>query len=118
MRTLRKTVDKLTDRSECILQMIAAAASEQELSVAIADIGVGDFKRAAREALVLNAKTGAYQARVSKILKQYPRAYEKWCQLEEETVKDLHLRGKTLREISAIVQRQPNAIKARLERLG
>jgi hypothetical protein len=52
------------------------------------------------------------------MLKHYPRAYEKWCPDEEVRVIELYSAGKTLREIAAVVKRQPQAVKLRLQRLG
>jgi hypothetical protein len=46
------------------------------------------------------------------------RAYERWSLEEEEQLRQLYRSGKNVRQISAVVGREPGAIKSRITRLG
>ncbi len=52
------------------------------------------------------------------IRKHHPRAYEKWTKDEEEKLSELYNDGKNTKEISKYLERQPGAIKSRLQKLG
>lgn len=53
-----------------------------------------------------------------KICQEYPKAYTKWTQEEEVTLREGLLRGMSVKELSAILGRQPGAIRSRLQKLG
>ena len=48
----------------------------------------------------------------------YARAYEPWDSAEELRLVTLKRKGRSIKEIAAILERQPGAIKSRLEKLG
>ena len=52
-----------------------------------------------------------------KVREQHPRAYERWSDEEDGEVISLHQGGATPAEIAQALQRQPNAIEMRMERL-
>lgn len=64
------------------------------------------------------ARSAAWENRMAEIKRRHPRAYEKWDESEEETVRSLFAAKTPVREIAAQLQRQPGAIRARLLRLG
>ena len=53
-----------------------------------------------------------------KVREQHPRAYERWSDEEDAQVMSLHQGGASPAEIAKELQRQPNAIEMRMERLG
>lgn len=59
-----------------------------------------------------------YAQRMAKIRTQYPRAYEKWTEDEDADLQRRHAEGASLRELAALLGRQPGAIESRLRRLG
>ena len=59
-----------------------------------------------------------YQERLDEIKKQYPNAYEPWQQEEDNFLKKLHYKNKSINEIAQILKRQSGAIRARLKKLG
>jgi DNA-binding CsgD family transcriptional regulator len=109
---------KLSAKSQQILEMLSSGMPEISILGQDDRITRRDLVDAAREALILNDAAVVRTARVAKMLKHYPRAYEKWCPDEEVRVIELYSAGKTLREIAAVVKRQPQAVKLRLQRLG
>jgi len=112
------TPSNLSPRSICILNLIAQGHSMEQISKTHPQYGPEDVALAASEALVLNRNTLSREERMKKIQQRYARAYEKWTEEEERFIVDLYNEGKTMREIAVISQRQPNAVKSRLERLG
>ena len=53
-----------------------------------------------------------------KIRHKYPRAYVKWSQDEDENLKKEYASGQQISELVQKFQRQPGAIRSRLQKLG
>jgi archaellum component FlaC len=53
-----------------------------------------------------------------KIRQKYPRAYVKWSRDEEENLKNEYASGQQIGELAQRFQRQPAAIRSRLQKLG
>ncbi|NQE32715.1 hypothetical protein [Microcoleus asticus] len=53
-----------------------------------------------------------------KIRQKYPRAYVKWSQDEDENLKQEYASGQQIGELVQRFQRQPSAIRSRLQKLG
>ena len=49
---------------------------------------------------------------------QYQKAYEKWTREEEKVLVSKFEHGLSIKEIAAILERQPGAINSRLRKLG
>ncbi len=109
---------KLSGRTMVILQKMSRGESDQQILKAHPEFDRTDIALAAREALILNSAAQTREERLAKIQQRYPRAYEKWSKEEEQRVGAMYRSGKTVSEIASDCQRQPNAIKSRLERLG
>ena len=58
-----------------------------------------------------------YRDRMRLVKDQYPRAYEPWDKFEEQRLRELHDEGCSINEISTELQRQPGAIRSRLDKL-
>ncbi len=108
----------LSEKSAHILRLLGSGLSDEEIIASDPAIKREHIVLAAREALVLNSSARTQQERIKRIVQRHPRAYEKWTHDEELRVAELYKLGKTLREIAASVQRQPSAVKNRLDRLG
>lgn len=109
---------KLSETSADILRMLSSGLTNEEMLALNPSLSESDIALAAKEALRLNFVAQTHQERLSKIVQRYPRAYDKWSPDEEQRVAELYKEGKTLREIAAVVERQPNAIRSRLEKMG
>ena len=55
---------------------------------------------------------------LTEIRKEHPRAYEKWEPPEDNELVDFYQGGKKIDEIAGLLQRQPGAIRSRLDKLG
>ena len=67
-----------------------------------------------------SSETGSekrYRDRMKLLKDQYPRAYEPWNKAEEQRLRELHDQGFGINEIATELQRQPGAIRSRLDRL-
>lgn len=67
--------------------------------------------------IVLAVKNGKI-VDLTKLREDFPRAYEPWKTHEENQLVDLFHRGQKIAEIAKSLQRQPGAVRARLEKLG
>jgi hypothetical protein len=111
---------ELSTISRTILEGIAAGRSyDQILSAGLATT-YHDIFHSAKEALdiVEQAAVGeSYAKRMDKIRQARPRAYEAWLPEENSGLICLFRAGTTIDEIAIKLQRQPSAIRRRLEKL-
>jgi len=56
--------------------------------------------------------------RLDDIKRQYPKAYERWEPEEDSLLKEKFAAGVKIKELAASFERQPNAIRSRLMKLG
>lgn len=56
--------------------------------------------------------------KTAEILKKYPRSATKWTTAEDEELKTEYNRGLSIQELAKQFQRQPSAIRTRLQKLG
>ncbi|MGH9800023.1 MAG: hypothetical protein ACRD82_06635 [Blastocatellia bacterium] len=66
----------------------------------------------------LGIESGQGPKRLDEIKRQYPKAYERWEPEEDRLLKEKFIAGATVNELAALFQRQPNAIRSRLTKLG
>ena len=59
-----------------------------------------------------------YENRIKSVKDQYPQAYERWNEAEEERLRHLRDQGCSVKQISKELQRQPGAVRSRLGKLG
>ncbi len=62
-------------------------------------------------------KTTSKEARIAKAKEKYPNAYEPWTKKEDDQLATLYQQGNNTFQISENLQRQPGAIKIRIEKL-
>jgi ATP-dependent DNA helicase RecQ len=60
----------------------------------------------------------AYQQRLRKIKAKHPRAYESWCDDEDDRLRQMVGEGQSVNEIAEFLQRQDGAIRSRVKKLG
>ena len=59
-----------------------------------------------------------YQERINKIRQKYANAYYPWTEIEDQKLIEYFKKNVTIEDISKILQRQPSALKGRLEKLN
>ncbi len=94
------------------------AAIPNRVQEAVASPG-GEINQRLGSGLNADQKT-AYRPKTQneKIRQKYPRAYVKWSQDEDENLKKEYASGQQIGELVQIFQRQPGAIRSRLQKLG
>ncbi len=67
---------------------------------------------------VIGKNESGYISYLENIKKSYPNAYNPWTQEDDDILKDLFLKNKTIEELSINFKRKSGAIKSRLKKLG
>ena len=99
-------------------------AENQSVEKAVADLTVNIEERQPRpfeKRETKGAMHGAHKGgkeRLTKIKQIHARAYEKWTQDEDVDLLSLFTKGMPLAQLAAHFQRQPSAIRSRLENVG
>jgi hypothetical protein len=109
---------RLSSKSVKVLTLIADGHSYGQIVDSHADISYRDIFDAAEEALRLNDPPSSYEARMVVIKQKYPRAYERWTQSEDAQLAAMYTQGTPLEELAVRFQRQPSAIRSRIEKLS
>ena len=64
-------------------------------------------------------KSGStYEQRMAEIRQAHPRAYEKWSEQEDSTLRTLFQADPNIKNITEKLKRQSGAIRSRLAKLG
>lgn len=111
-------MSKLSPKSFAVLSLIAEGYSYGQIIDGHPEITYLDIFHAAEEALKLSESVTSYQERMAKIKEKYPKAYEKWEASEDGQLRSMYSSGTGILELSTHFQRQPSAIRSRLEKLG
>jgi hypothetical protein len=109
---------RLSEKSVEVLRLIAEGHSYSQIVDGHFEISYRDIFDAAEEALRLNETSSEYEERMAAIKRKHPRAYERWTQDEDARLAAMHAEGKPVDELAARFQRQPSAIRSRLEKLA
>ena len=109
---------RLSEKSMKVLSLIAEGRSYSQIVNGHSHISYRDIFDAAEEALRLNDAPFAYEERMAAIKQKYPRAYERWTEDEDAQLMAMHTQLVPLEELVERFQRQPSAIRSRLEKLG
>jgi DNA-binding NarL/FixJ family response regulator len=107
----------LSAQSVTVLKLIAEGRSYEQILTLQPDLTYRDIFDAAREALEATGEVlSDYQERMAEIRRDHPRAYEPWTHEEDATLVRLAQVGRTVDEIAAQLQRQPSAIRGRMQK--
>lgn len=112
---------ELSKKSRAILEAIAMGLSYDQILKQDASLHYPDIFKAAAEALdfINSAQAGkSYDFRMAQIKTQYARAYAPWEAAEDDQLRQLVTSGKRVKEIAETLQRQPSAIRSRMEKHG
>lgn len=81
---MTKERKKLSSKSVAVLKLIAEGRTYEQVLALYPELTYLDIFNAAREALEVTGEIpSAYEERLAKIRKVYPRAYEKWTDEED-----------------------------------
>lgn len=111
----------LSVKSKRILKLISTGHSYEQIIAINPTYTYVEIFNAAKEAVELltdDEEMTPHETRIARIREKYPRAYESWQKEEEQRLIELHLANKTIDEIGNTLQRQPGAIRSRLDKLG
>jgi DNA-binding NarL/FixJ family response regulator len=114
-------MNELSEKSRAILELIAEGHSYDHILHRKSNIKYLDIFQAAAEVLEVaeQFKSGSsYEQRMAEIRQTHPRAYEKWSDEEDATLKKLFQSGSNAKEIANKLKRQPSAIRSRLAKFG
>ena len=129
---IRDTDVKVTD----ILRMLSQGYTHQQILDKYPKLSLGDVMMTASFALELIEQyvtpentisldhtikliaTSKKLVNLSRLRVEYPRAYETWKTEEDERLVELFNHGTRMSEIARIHERQPGAVKSRLQKLG
>ncbi len=130
--TLRDTGIKITE----VLDMISQGFGYNQILEKFPELSLGDVLVSAKfaadfirqyitadETIEVEGEivVAAHNRRIinlTKIRKEHPRAYEKWEPSEDNELTAFYRNGKKIDEIAGLLQRQPGAIRSRLDKLG
>ncbi len=73
-------------------------------------------RQSQRKPTPAEASTKAYS--VAKIRERYARAYQKWTDDDEAVLRSEFLQGRTTKQLSDLLQRQPSSIRSHLRKIG
>jgi hypothetical protein len=114
-------MNELNGKSRAILELIAEGHSYDQILQKTPNLKYLDIFQAAAEALevVEQFKSGSsYEQRMAEIRQAHPRAYDKWSNEEDATLKKLFQSGSNAKAIADQLKRQPSAIRSRLAKFG
>lgn len=130
--TLRDTGIKITD----VLDMISQGFGYNQILEKFPKLSLGDVLVSAKfaadflrqyitadetievEGEIIVAAHNRRIINLTEIRKEHPRAYEKWEPPEDNELTAFYRNGKKIDEIAQLLQRQPGAIRSRLDKLG
>ena len=114
---MAKKPKTLSAQSATVLKLIAEGHSYEQILALQPDLTYRSIFDAAHEALEVAGTTRVdYQERMDKIRRDHPRAYEPWTDEEDASLVRLAQAGRTVDEIAAQLQRQPGAIRSRMQK--
>lgn len=110
---------ELSEKSRAILEAMAKGHTYEQILVQDLAWTYHDIFRAAAEALQIARGTSSEKTySVDDIRQEHPRAYEKWDATQDEQLRQLFRAGKSVPEITQVLQRQTGAIRSRLAKLN
>ncbi len=121
-RTYRFDVKETTQgaRYLTITEEQEAGSDHKAHRVTVFEDHVEEFYQELKKALRLLGieESNRLPNRLDDIKRQYPKAYERWEPEEDRLLKEKFAAGVKIKELAASFERQPNAIRSRLIRLG
>jgi hypothetical protein len=95
----------------------AEGKPDEHNRVMVFEENIVDFIHAITEAMPF-MRPDAPPGRLSRLREKHARAYTKWTPEEDSRLRAEFTKGTSRAELAAILERQPSAIKSRLQKLG
>jgi hypothetical protein len=109
----------LSSKSTAILEIIARGYRYEQVLNSDPELSYIDIFDAAREALEILGQAGNLSTTpFAHVRVKHPRAYKNWEPAEDTRLAQLVQCGRSVEEAAALLQRQPSAIRSRIEKLG
>jgi hypothetical protein len=109
---------RLSTKAAGILARIARGYRYEQILDSDPDLTYMDIFDAAREALDTLAPGVGSAPPYADVRARHPRAYEKWDVEEDARLAQLVHSGRRMHDIATLLQRQPSAIRSRMDKLG
>lgn len=107
----------MTENSRMILQFLAEGCTVEEVFWHFPSLDYQDIGLAAQEAL-RGLKSTTYSQRMDRVKLRYPKAYARWSEDEQELLQREFRAGNSVQALAELLNRQPGAVRIRLEKLG
>ena len=118
---LPTTFDNILD-SKYNFTLSSRSNGERYLTIAEGNnritIAESDFLKFCNNIEAVSSKWGIKTYSVEEVREKHKKAYAKWTQEEEELLINSFAEGLNVKEIAAILERQPGAIASRINKLG
>jgi len=109
---------KLNPKDVAILRLIGEGHSYAQIVERHPETTYLDIFAAAREILRAAQAHETHCARLKRVKERYPRAYERWTEAEDASLKQMFAEHHSAREMAEALSRQPSAVHSRLVKLG
>jgi len=113
--------NKLSEKSQAILEAIAKGHTYEQILVQELTWTYNDIFQAAAEAIELAEFAGtrkSYDEQLAEIKQAHPNAYQPWTSEEDARLVERFRSGASLKQLAREFQRQPSAIRSRLQKLN
>ena len=104
------------DAARLLLRLLAEGQPLEEASRELTPEGVRAAAKLALDALKTRPRVESRAERIARLREKHPRAYEPWSEDEDAHLLRRFDEGARVADLSRELMRQPNAIRARLER--
>ncbi len=115
-------VEQLDDASRYLSTREVRHRGEQDSPpprVIVAEEDLGQFRNGLEEVLAfLRAGTSAAPGKLAEMRRIHPRAYTPWQAEDDGRLRAGFARGEEIEHLATVLQRQPSAIRSRLQKLG
>ncbi|GEM_PF-3835265 len=120
IRQRRENRANLSEYADLLLRIGGKISEQRDAQTDDAEFGgiIIQLRGRSQASAQTPANKMGYAEKMEKLMRDSPNAYNPWDSAQEKQLSDLYNGGKTISEISAIMQRQKGGIRSRLKRLG
>src|SRR5436309_1656484 len=108
----------LTEDAVDVLEMISAGSTYEQILAALPHLTYLDIFDAAAQALAMASTMTPQPVTLAQRRERHARAYEKWTDAEDDSLRELVRSGTTVARIAGHLQRNRGAIRSRIIKMG
>lgn len=108
----------MTEPSLIILRFLAEGCTVEEVFWHYPSLDYGHIRQAAQEALNSLTTPTEQEKGIERTKSRYPKAFTRWTDEEQDLLAREFQAGNSVKALSELLNRQPGAIRIRLEKLG